>query len=186
MGKSPIPRHTVTLGAVLFALLIPFSVHAYELQKLVFPGAAVETSGGSYSLLATAGDPIAGGETGGGSFSLAQGFWSGYSETAIVDVGPPPLEATFANHLQFAMPNPFTNRTALSYSVASPSPVRLAIYGVDGRLVRTLVSGFQEPGRYRVEWDGRDELGRNAATSIYFYRLEVGNWSDTKKLTKLH
>jgi len=42
-----------------------------------------------------------------------------------------------------------------------------------GQEVRILVSGMREAGRHVAEWDGKDELGRNAASGIYLYRLQI-------------
>lgn len=71
-------------------------------------------------------------------------------------------------------PNP--GRTAtIGYELSGLARVHLAIYSVVGRTVRTLVSGDKvlSPGRYVIEWDGKDEGGRRVAGGIYFARLDV-------------
>jgi hypothetical protein len=74
-------------------------------------------------------------------------------------------------------PNPFNAVTAIVYNLpnigAQPAPVRLAIYNSIGQRVRTLVDDGQMPGRYIIYWNIDDDYGRQVASGIYFYRLEV-------------
>ena len=72
-------------------------------------------------------------------------------------------------------PNPFGERTSLRYGLARPADVRLAVFDVSGRSVRTLVSAMQAPGWYRLEWDGRDAGGRAVESGVYFLRLQAGS-----------
>ena len=72
-------------------------------------------------------------------------------------------------------PNPFNPVTTIGFTVpqgeGAEANVSLAIYGVDGSLVRTLVRGRETRGRHSVVWDGRDASGRRVASGVYFYRL---------------
>ncbi len=52
--------------------------------------------------------------------------------------------------------------------------VRMRIFDVSGRLVRTLVNGTKEPGPYTAIWNGRDDLGRSVASGNYYARMEMG------------
>ena len=56
---------------------------------------------------------------------------------------------------------------------APGSSVRLNVYSVDGRLVRTLVDGHRDPGIHGVDWDGRDNRGRRVGNGVYLYRLQT-------------
>jgi hypothetical protein len=71
------------------------------------------------------------------------------------------------------VPNPFNPRTTIRYTLPERADIRLVVYDLTGRRIRTLVRGVQQPGRYSVVWDGRDETGRDVASGIYLYRLEV-------------
>ncbi|MFO7639636.1 MAG: FlgD immunoglobulin-like domain containing protein [bacterium] len=82
-----------------------------------------------------------------------------------------------------ARPNPFGNRTRISYAVPRSGNVSLAVYDASGRPVRTLVNARQNAGRYSVNWDGRDDLGAEVAAGIYFYKLATDHASTTAKLT---
>jgi hypothetical protein len=85
-------------------------------------------------------------------------------------------------------PNPFKKLTTISYQIPSshpasriPNHVSLSIYDITGRLVETLVNQPQEPGLYHVEWDSRTPES-SVASGIYFYRLQAGSFTSTKKM----
>ncbi len=84
-------------------------------------------------------------------------------------------------------PNPFHHATAISYTVAgageAPRPVRLDVFDVQGRRVRTLVDDPQAPGSYTTPWDARNDQGRQVEAGVYFYRLTAGGETLTRKLT---
>jgi endonuclease/exonuclease/phosphatase family metal-dependent hydrolase len=80
------------------------------------------------------------------------------------------------------MPNPFTERTALHLALPEATHVRIEVYDISGRLVRTLESGVLPAGEHRVVWDGRDDRGREAASGIYFCRAIVGEWTEARKV----
>ncbi|UCF04772.1 MAG: T9SS type A sorting domain-containing protein [bacterium] len=82
-------------------------------------------------------------------------------------------------------PNPFNPNTTISYQLAQHGYVDLRIYDVAGRLVRVLVSESKDPGLYAVEWNGRDRRGVQVASGIYFYRLESGSFSQTRRMVLL-
>lgn len=70
------------------------------------------------------------------------------------------------------VPNPFSSKTSISYNLKTGGKVRLAVYSLTGRLVKDLVDGYVEPGTYSAAWDGRDNLGNEVASGVYYYRLE--------------
>jgi hypothetical protein len=84
-----------------------------------------------------------------------------------------------------ARPNPFNPSTEIAYSLPSRSAVRLAIYDVKGRLIRNLVDGALDAGSHATRWDGRDAIGSPVASGVYYYKLEVGDWSDTRAMVLL-
>jgi hypothetical protein len=84
-------------------------------------------------------------------------------------------------------PNPFNPTTDISYQIPeeiSPlsSSVSLKIYNSLGQEVRTLVEEVQTPGYYTVTWNGTHSDGRQAASGVYFYRLNVGDYSAVKRM----
>jgi flagellar hook assembly protein FlgD len=80
-------------------------------------------------------------------------------------------------------PNPFSDRTNVVFYVpVHASSVRLTVFDVGGRRVRTLVHGETErAGSRTARWDGRDNAGRAVPVGVYFVRLDVdGRKSKTK------
>ncbi len=65
---------------------------------------------------------------------------------------------------------------------AGAEHVRLAVYNVQGQLVRTLVDGALPPGRREFVWNGMDDAGRPVAAGAYFARCESDAGSGTQKL----
>ncbi len=82
-------------------------------------------------------------------------------------------------------PNPFNPSTKIEFDLAKSGVVKLTVYNLLGKRVRTLFSGHLSSGRKSVIWDGRDEKGRPLASGIYFYRIKTGDFTDTKKMVLL-
>ena len=70
-------------------------------------------------------------------------------------------------------PNPFNPGTVIDFALAKAGPVRIAIYDPSGRLVRELIAATLPAGPHRVQWDGTDGAGRNAASGVYWCRMEA-------------
>jgi len=84
--------------------------------------------------------------------------------------------------LEAITPNPFVGATTISFAVPRTVAVSLKVYDITGKLVTTLVSGNQTPGRHSVRWNGTDDAGRTVAQGIYLVRMESENFSATKKV----
>ena len=82
-------------------------------------------------------------------------------------------------------PNPFNPETRISYYLPEGCEVKLTVYDILGRRVKTLCEGYQDAGMKRVTWDGRDDQGDQLGSGIYFYRLQAGKFSQTQKMTLL-
>ncbi|MCP4550244.1 MAG: hypothetical protein GY835_27600 [bacterium] len=82
-------------------------------------------------------------------------------------------------------PNPFNPTTSISFSLPQAQSVKLFVFGVDGRLVRTLVNGSVAAGHHSVVWDGRDETGEQVSSGVYFYRIDAGPLQKTSKMLML-
>lgn len=82
-------------------------------------------------------------------------------------------------------PNPVEDRTRIVYALAEPGRVRLRIYDLQGRLVRTLLDALQGPGFAEVVWDRADDGGRRAHAGLYYYRLEAGSRAETRRMILL-
>ncbi len=94
--------------------------------------------------------------------------------------------ATPSFTLKGAFPNPFNPVTTLSFSVPTRQHVRLAIYDVQGRRVKTLLDGVVDGGLHEIVWNARDERGQEVASGLYFCRMTAGDIQATKKMVKLN
>jgi len=82
-------------------------------------------------------------------------------------------------------PTPFSTSTRISYQLPEALPVRLAVYDVRGRLVKTLVDESQFSGLYIVGWRGDDDSGHRLPAGVYLYKIDAGPWSATRKTVLL-
>jgi hypothetical protein len=83
-------------------------------------------------------------------------------------------------------PNPFNPSTTIRYELASPARVTLRVHDVAGRVIRVLEGeDRREPGVHEITWDGRDDDGRTVASGVYFYRIDVGGSSETRRMVML-
>ncbi|MFH1841876.1 MAG: C25 family cysteine peptidase [bacterium] len=79
-------------------------------------------------------------------------------------------------------PNPVRGSTTINFALSRTEPVKLRIYDLAGRCVRTLVNGPLPQGPGSLVWDGRDNAGQLAAGGVYLYRLETNKEIRTRKL----
>jgi ribulose bisphosphate carboxylase small subunit len=79
-------------------------------------------------------------------------------------------------------PNPFNPTCVIAYSLPMDCQVKLVIYNILGQRVKVLVDEHQDAGYKSVTWDGKDNQDQGLATGIYFYRIEAGNFVQTKKM----
>jgi thermitase len=79
-------------------------------------------------------------------------------------------------------PNPFNPQTSIIYSLPEDGHVKLIVYNIAGQKVKTLVDDHQSSGHKTVQWDGKDENGDPAASGIYLYRIDAGEFSEVKKM----
>lgn len=111
---------------------------------------------------------------------------SGFALLRPEDVtGAETPKAPEATYLRQNYPNPFNPVTKIEYGLAAPERMYLRIYDAAGRLVRELVNEVRPAARYEDVWDGRDGAGRQIASGMYFYRLDAGAFTQTKKMILL-
>ena len=79
-------------------------------------------------------------------------------------------------------PNPFNPATTIKYDLPKPGHVRLAIYDLLGRHIRTLVDTKQPAGHFQTSWDGTDERNMPVAAGVYFCRMEAKDFVKVIKL----
>jgi len=82
-------------------------------------------------------------------------------------------------------PNPFNPSTKIQFELPKAGFARLSVYNVLGQTVRTLYEEKLLAGKHTVIFDGKDDNGSEIASGIYFYRLEAGDFTQSKKMILL-
>ena len=98
----------------------------------------------------------------------------------------PIAEPVVSLRLYPAVPNPFKRTTLFRYDLPNAAPVSLRVFDVSGRLVRTLADHEPTgPGRHTAVWDGRNALGQDTSSGIYFAVLRAGPQVDRMRMLML-
>ena len=87
--------------------------------------------------------------------------------------------------LYSAYPNPFNPTTTLRYDLPEDAQVRIMVYDLMGRSVKTLVNNQQTAGFKSVIWDATNDLGQPVSAGMYLYRISAGDFRQTKKIVLL-
>lgn len=94
------------------------------------------------------------------------------------------IEVQPGNPVEFSLnqnyPNPFNPVTAITYSVASAGKVKIILYDILGRQVKTIVNEFREAGYYDIQLSAG-----NLSSGVYYYKMEAGSFNAIKKMTIL-
>jgi hypothetical protein len=107
----------------------------------------------------------------------------GIPEYAVGITQNTPLAKTM---LRGSYPNPFNPSATIEFYIASSTKVSLTIYDVSGRYVRRLLTNeTYDQGLHKVRWDGKNDMGGQLASGVYFCRFEAGNKYFSKKMVLL-
>ena len=101
--------------------------------------------------------------------------------TAVEDDTAYPAEFDLSQNY----PNPFNPVTTITFSLRESAHTTLTVYNMMGQQVSMLIDEIKEPGYYTVEWNGRDDSGRDVSTGIYIYRLISGEKVLTRRMVKM-
>src|SRR5207249_8309879 len=97
-----------------------------------------------------------------------------------IDAAPPAVTTLLAPGA-----NPFHGSVGLGFALAVAGEAQLAVFGVDGRRVRTLAAGMRAAGVYHMSWDGRDDQARPVAPGVFYARLAAAGRHFTRTLVHL-
>ena len=100
--------------------------------------------------------------------------------TAVEEDPPPTLPRQHA--LQQNFPNPFNGDTHIQFNLPLQSEVFLGIFNLAGHRISTLIQDRREAGTHNLQWDGRDNSGKDVASGGYVYRLQTPHVAMTRKL----
>ncbi|MYD61309.1 MAG: T9SS type A sorting domain-containing protein [Gemmatimonadetes bacterium] len=98
------------------------------------------------------------------------------------------LGARFILPTEFASavyPNPFNPRTTISYELPTDTVVSVIIYDAIGQEIRQLVSQHYTAGRYSVQWDAKDHMGRSVGSGVYIAKIKAGPNTAIQKMLLL-
>ncbi len=105
------------------------------------------------------------------------------------DIGIPLVNSgRFVSSMLFQnFPNPFNPETWIPYQLADTANVIIRIYNLHGQMVRRLDLGYQQAGVYRDKavaayWDGQNGVGQPVASGQYFYTIEAGDFTATRRM----
>ncbi len=108
--------------------------------------------------------------------TFGNGVYVSQSITGVEDAVKPPTQYALSQNY----PNPFNPSTQIDFSLSKSSHVLLNIYDITGRLVKTLVNEVENSGSHKITFDGS-----RLASGVYFYTLNAGNFTQTKKMILL-
>jgi len=148
-----------------------------------------DMAGTSYKCGSTVGQTAAGQLMGSNYWALI-GFWQPEGEVGVREPAHGQNLGPLVTRLYSPQPNPFRSALVVRYSLATEGLVTLRVHDLTGRVVRTLANGATRPGRYTVNWNGRDDRGRELARGVYFCRMQAtcrsastaGDYRSTEKL----
>jgi hypothetical protein len=79
-------------------------------------------------------------------------------------------------------PNPFRSQTQIRFTLPEAREVTVSVYDITGRKVATLLNQSLRAGPHKVRWDGRSGTGRTLSSGVYLYRVEAGEYSQTRRM----
>ena len=87
-------------------------------------------------------------------------------------------------------PNPFNPETWIPFKLAQDSTVTAKIYDLTGKQIRMIQLGYLPAGNYiesskAIYWDGRTEDGEQVSSGTYFYQIQAGDYTETRKMAIL-
>ena len=111
------------------------------------------------------------------------GEWeSGFSNDAIAEVDAGGIPLPLVTELNGNYPNPFNPDTNIKFSIHEAGDVRIDIFNSKGQKIRTLVNKYLSINFYNMVWDGKDNNGVNVSSGVYFYKMDAGRYTSTKKM----
>jgi hypothetical protein len=109
-------------------------------------------------------------------------FLSNFVQGANLDITENQLPSTLNVKLHQNHPNPFNPTTRLRYNLYKNTDVKITIYDIMGREVRTLIDNRQSAGNKSVMWDATNDLGQRVSAGMYLYRISAEEFVKVKKM----
>ena len=90
------------------------------------------------------------------------------------------LPQSFALHQNY--PNPFNRNTKIPIDMLHGDALKIVIYDMHGKQIKTLSDEFKTAGKYEIEWDGTDRFGKQVSTGVYLAIMQTRNFSQARKI----
>ncbi|MDP8268122.1 MAG: FlgD immunoglobulin-like domain containing protein [Candidatus Tenebribacter davisii] len=116
--------------------------------------------------------------------AVYDGDWeSEFSETVGMGSGTNPNLVPLVTKLNNNYPNPFNPETLISFSTTEAvENTVIIIYNLKGQKIKTLLNEILPAGDHTVNWNGTDDNGKNVSSGVYLYKMQAGNYIETKKM----
>ncbi len=112
---------------------------------------------------------------------ITDGFFEVSPGTDVGDenepAGQPDRLTLFQNY-----PNPFNPITVIRYALPHECEVEITVYNISGQKVKTLAKQKERAGHRQVIWDGRNDEGEEVATGVYLYKIQAGEFTQSKRM----
>ena len=109
--------------------------------------------------------------------------YSDIVEAAVLALDEDLIPDVYALHQNY--PNPFNPVTNIRYDLPEDAHVMIRIFDIQGRMVKTLVSGQEKAGRKSIIWDATNQIGAQVAAGMYLYLIQAGEFKQTRKMVLL-
>jgi hypothetical protein len=172
------------------AALLPTEIIAFFPSTPGIGGVAASTDGGNNYNIINEGLPdpapvsAASMTTSGNILNLYTGFFLNqnggakiYKRTSVIGIHSVSTEVPSEFSLSQNFPNPFNPVTNIEFAVPKAGFVKLAVYDITGMEIETLASGQMSAGTYKADWNAS-----GYSSGVYFYKLESGGFTETRKM----
>ena len=111
------------------------------------------------------------------------GWWFSIDISGALSIDDISMPMEYALHQNY--PNPFNPITTIRYDLPEAGYVNVVIYDMMGHQIKQLISGTEDAGHKSVVWDSTNDYGKPVSAGVYMYRIQTGEYIQTKKMVLL-
>jgi len=109
-------------------------------------------------------------------------IWGRYADIPWLGIENEPVLHPVNNKLFQNHPNPFNGMTIIPFELRKSGIVKITIFDLLGKEVKTLINQSFKIGKYEITWDGKDKSGKTVSSGFYFYQIKSADFQQTKRL----
>ena len=106
-----------------------------------------------------------------------------FVDNTILEIGDNNIPTRYSLYQNY--PNPFNPVTKINFSLAKMSFVNITVFDISGNKIKGLINSNYRPGKGSIQWNATNEQGESVSAGVYFYRIQAGDFVDTKKMILL-